>query len=93
MTKKKGRKKVRHQDFRVSGGPGVYYAQRKCETCGVLIMGRSPETYRQANLDLGNKLKAHREDCEGKQLDLSLPGKEGKQSQTIKKVSLRGEEK
>ena len=71
----------------------MFYSQRLCPVCKKLIVGRSPKSYRAANSDLGQRLKAHREECESKQLKLSLPGREGKESRIITRVSLRGEEK
>ncbi len=87
MKKNKNRNKI---------DPGMmFYAQKKCSNCGKLIVGRSPKSYRAANSDLGQRLKVHRDqhEKEGKQLNLSIPGSEQKQSQTISRVSLRGEEK
>ncbi|MBA7500354.1 MAG: hypothetical protein GH144_01225 [Clostridia bacterium] len=58
MSKKKNKNKIDETM--------MYYAQKKCEVCGKLIVGRSPGSYRAANSDLGNKLKAHREKCQEK---------------------------
>jgi len=74
------------------GPQGMFYSQRRC-SCGRLLVGRSPKSYQGACSDLGNKLKAHREECQRGQLKLSLPGKEEKQTETISRVTLRGEEK
>lgn len=83
--------KKRKPDNWQPGSQGMFYSQRKCELCGKLVVGRSPKSYQGANSDLGNKIKAHREECQRGQLSLSLPGKGQKQSKSIEKVTLRGE--
>ncbi|MBA7610466.1 hypothetical protein ES703_17674 [subsurface metagenome] len=85
--------KKRKKDNAQPGEQGMFYSQRLCPVCQRLIVGRSPKSWQSANSDLGNKLKAHREDCQGKQLNLCLPTGEREQSQAIEKVSLRGGEK
>jgi len=85
----------RNKSLIISEGPGVFYAQRKCETCGKLLWGSSEKSRRQAEKDLGQKLKAHKQDCQkqAKQLDLPIPAREEKQTESIKRVTLRGEKK
>ena len=75
----------------------MFYDSKKCFACGKLIWGSSPKNHRLASKDCYFKMKAHQEECpkekQGKQLDLSIPGRESKQSQTIGRVTLRGQEK
>lgn len=74
------------------GERGMFYDSKKCFSCGKLIWGSSPKNHRLASKDCYFKMKAHQEEHQKeKQLKLSLPG--GKQSEPIRKVSLRGEEK
>ena len=70
----------------------MFYSQKLCPTCQKLIVGHSPKSYRAANSDLGQRLKRHKQDCQkqGKQLNLTIPGPEQEQTESIKKVSLRG---
>ncbi|GAH92742.1 unnamed protein product [marine sediment metagenome] len=91
--KKKGRNKIRDQGFKISPGPGIFYYQKKCHVCGRLVWGSSPKSRREAERDLRLKMQTHKQDCEGKQSKLSLPGREGEQSQSIDRVSLRDEKK
>jgi len=75
----------------------MFYAQKLCPVCKKLIVGSSPKSCRAANSDLGQRLKAHSEEHEkekkGKQLNLSVPGTEQEQAETISRVTLRGEVK
>ncbi len=93
MSKKKARKKVRQQNVKVSSGPGVFYYQKKCFSCGVLIWGSSQKNRKLASEDCCLKMQTHKQDCQSKQSKLNLPGREGEQTETIRKVSLRGKEK
>jgi hypothetical protein len=86
-------KKNKKQDNWQPGSQGMFYSQKCCPVCQKLIVGRSPKSYQGTNSDLGNKLKAHREECQSKQLKLSLPGRQGEQAESIKRVTLRGEKK
>ncbi|GAI84720.1 unnamed protein product, partial [marine sediment metagenome] len=91
MSKNKNRSK---ESYNEPGDRGMFYDSKKCFLCGKLIWGSSPQSHKLAKKDCYFKMKAHKEECQkkqGKQLNLSIPGREGKQSQTIKKVSLRGE--
>jgi hypothetical protein len=88
MSKNKARSKENNQP----GSRGMFYYQKKCH-CGKLIWGSSPKNRKLAWKDCYLKMQTHKQDCQINQLNLSLPGREGKQSQTIKKVSLRGKEK
>lgn len=86
-------RKNKKQDNNQEGPQGVFYSQKLCAICRKLIVGRSPKSYQGANSDLGQRLKNHREEHEkeGNQLNLSLPGKEEKQTGSISRVTLRGE--
>lgn len=90
MSKNKARSK---EEIKQPGDRGMFYDSKKCFLCGKLIWGSSPQSHKLAKKDCYFKMKAHREECQkkDKQLKLSLPGRQGEQSQTIKKVSLRGE--
>ena len=94
MSKNKNRNKENHNQ---PGNQGMFYAQKLCPICKKLIVGHSGKSIRHANSDLGQRLKAHREECqkerEDKQLDLSIPGPEQEQTETISRVTLRGEVK
>jgi hypothetical protein len=90
MRKSKTRSKQKDNE---PGLRRMFYCQKKCFACGKLIWGSSPKNHRLASKDCYFKMKAHHQDCQTNQLNLSLPGREGKQSQAIEKVSLRGEEK
>lgn len=86
--------KKQKQNHNEQGSQGMFYSQRLCPICKRLIVASHPKSYDAAQSELGRKMKAHQEEHEkDKQLDLSLPGREDKQSQTIKKVGLRGEKK
>ncbi|MBA7478376.1 hypothetical protein ES707_13799 [subsurface metagenome] len=71
----------------------MFYYQKKCFSCGVLIWGSSKKNRKLASEDCYLKMQTHKQDCQSKQSKLNLPGREGKQSQTIRKVTLRGEKK
>ncbi|MQY58314.1 MAG: hypothetical protein GH144_01710 [Clostridia bacterium] len=95
MKKSKTRSKNNNNQ---PGERGLFYYQKKCFSCGKLIWGSSPKSRKLASKDCYFKMKAHHQEKhpkekEGKQLDLSLPGPEEKQSQTISRVTLRGEVK
>lgn len=77
------------------GERGLFYYQKKCYVCGRLIWGSSPKNRRLASKNAYFKMKAHQEECQkqGKQLDLSIPGTEQEEVQTIGKVTVRGEKK
>lgn len=94
MSKKKARNKIRNQGFKISPGPGIFYRQKLCPNCRKLVWGSSPKSRREAERDLGQKMHVHREQHKKeKQLDLTIPGREGEQVQAVRKVTLRGEEK
>ncbi|MBA7530045.1 hypothetical protein ES705_22248 [subsurface metagenome] len=76
----------------------MFYYQKKCFICGKLIWGSSPKNHRSASKDCYFKMKQHHQERhpkekEGKQLDLTIPGTEEKQSQTIRRFTLRGQVK
>ncbi|MBA7622579.1 hypothetical protein ES703_29957 [subsurface metagenome] len=90
MRKKKSRNKQNNEP----GPQGMFYAQKLCPVCKKLIVASNPKSYNAAQSELGRKMLIHKQECQKeKQLELSLPGREDKQSQTIKKLSLTGEEK
>ncbi|MBA7667945.1 hypothetical protein ES703_76047 [subsurface metagenome] len=89
MSKKKARSKENNQP----GSKGMFYYQKKCFSCGVLIWGSSQKNRKLASKDCYLKMQTHKQDCQSKQSKLNLPGREGEQNQTIRKVSLRGKEK
>lgn len=66
MSKKKKRKKFIASN--VSSGFGVYYAQKKCDICKKLLWGSSEKDHREAERGLRQRLKAHREECQGEKI-------------------------
>lgn len=83
--------KKKKEDNSQPGTQGIFYAQKRCDICERLIIGHSGRSYRVANSDLGQRLKIHKQECQKKQLKLSLPGPG--QGQTISRVTLRGDRK
>ena len=77
------------------GERGVFYSQKLCPVCKKLIVGSSPKSHRAANSDLEQRLRAHQEQHqkEGKQLNLSMSGTEENQTESVERVTLRGEKK
>ena len=90
MNKNMARSKQKNNQ---PGERGLFYYQKKCYVCGRLIWGSSPKNRRLASKNAYFKMKAHQEECQkqGKQLKLSVPGSEQKQSETISRVTLTGE--
>lgn len=94
MSKNKSRNK---ENYNQPGEQGFFYDSKKCFVCGKLIWGSSPKSHSKAKKDCYFKMKSHQEEHQKekqvKQLNLSIPGTEEKQSESIKIISLRGEQK
>lgn len=83
MNKNKNRNKQNNEP----GERGIFYYQKKCYICGKLVWGSSPKNHRSASKDCYFKMKVHQEehqkDKTGKQLNLTIPGPEEKQVETL----------
>lgn len=96
MSKKKARSKENHNQ---PGEKGLFYYQKKCffPGCGKLIWGSSAKNHRSASKDCYFRMKAHEQehqkDKTGKQLNLTILRPEEKQAETVRRITLRGEEK
>ena len=86
-------RKNKREDSNQPGAKGLFYYQKKCFSCGKLIWGSSPKSRKMASKDCYFKMKAHKEEHQkekqGRQLELSIPGREEKQAQAVRKVTLR----